>query len=594
MSEAVHPVRLSQMHLRWAKGLALFVMAVSLFHAAVYGISALPFDKGLSHLGLGLSSTISDGFVRVEQVRSGGAAATAGIRSGDWVRFDRPTDALRLQVRPGETFGVRVRNGAADRSVTLTAPPSRANALRIEGLIMAASFFLIASAGGLITVRSPRVSGIALGAALSAMGLLGTYTHLWENHPATQLVLQTLYQSVMAFAPVGLLGFALLMRRETTGRAITRSWRITLCLYAALQAAAVVQSLYVSIAFVGLPVIGDGFLAAALLQWAGYVATFIVLALGLRETTGEDRTRFGFLILALSLMFGGGTGIGLVINMTGNDFTFANPLAILSTALTIAGLAAFLYAMLRHRVVDLGFAVNRTLVYGVLSTSLLFGFWFCEWGLEQIIPADTREANILISAGIAFVIFLTFHHVRDWVEKGIEHVFFRAWRDNEARLRRFLKDASYITRVAALRTAAVAEFRRFTGGAEVALYGVEPDGATLREGAVSGLDDRIEPDTPALVRLRADREPLDGDLAVPLGAELMLPIVQRSEVIGVFILGAKPSGEAYRPDERAILADAAHRIGLDLHALEIERLESRVGELDAQLRLATQVRPAMA
>jgi len=594
MSEAAHPVRLTPTHLRWAKSLALFVMAVSMFHSVIYGLSALPFDKGFSRLGLNPSATVSDGYVHVERVPSGGVAAAAGIEVGDWVRFDRPMDVLRLQVRPGETFGVSVRHGDAVRHVTLTAPPSRTNAFRIESLIMASTYFLIASAGGLITLRSRRVSGVALGAALSGMGMLGTYTHLWENHPAVQLLLQTLYMLVMSGAPVGLLGFALLMRRETTGRTITRPWRIGLGVYAGLQAALIVQSVFVSVTFIALPLIGDGFLASALLQWSGYVATFVVLAFGLREATGEDRTRFGFLILALSLMFLGGTGIGLVINMTGNDFSFANPLSILATVLTIAGLGAFLYAMLRHRVVDLGFAVNRTLVYGILSTVLLFGFWFCEWGLEQIIPAETREANILISAGIAFVIFLTFHHVRDWVEKGIEHIFFRAWRDNEARLRRFLKDASYITRVNGLRTAAVAELRRFTGGAEVALYGMEPDGAALREGSVSGLGDRIEPDAPALVRLRADREPLDGDLAGPLGAELMLPIVQRSEVIGVFIVGAKPSGEPYRPDERTLLADAAHRIGLDLHALEIERLESRVGELDTQLRLALQGRPSVA
>jgi hypothetical protein len=594
MSEAAHPVRLGSTRLRWAKGLALLVMAVSMFHSVIHGLSSLPFDKGFSRLGLRPSAAVSEGYTQVEQLQPGGAAAAAGINIGDWVRFDRPADALRLQVRPGETFGVSVRHGDAARHVTLTAPPSRANPLRIESLISAATYLLIASAGGLITVRSRRVSGVALGAALSAMGMLGTYTQLWENHPAVQLLLQTLYQVVMFGAPVGLLGFALLMRRETTGRPVTRPWRIAVGVYAGLQAASVVQSVFVSVTFVAFPFVGDGFLAGALLQWAGYLATFLVLGFGFREATGEDRTRFGFLLLALSLMFVGGTGIGMVINMTGNDFSFANPLAIASDVLTIAGLAAFLYAMLRHRVVDLGFAVNRTLVYGILSTVLLFAFWFFEWSLEEIIPAETREANILISAGIAFLIFLTFHHVRDWVEKAIENVFFRAWRDNEARLRRFLKDASYITRIASLRTAAVAEFRRFTGGAEVALYGVEPDGAVLREGAVSGLGDRIEPDTPALVRLRADREPLDGDLAGPLGAELMLPIVQRSDVIGVFVLGAKPSGEPYRPDERALLADAAHRIGLDLHALEIERLESRVGELDAQLRLAMQGRPSAA
>ena len=38
---------------------------------------------------------------------------------------------------------------------------------------------------------------------------------------------------------------------------------------------------------------------------------------------------------------------------------------------TAAGASMFAYAVLRHRVIDLGFAVNRTLIYGTLSAILL-------------------------------------------------------------------------------------------------------------------------------------------------------------------------------------------------------------------------------
>ena len=39
------------------------------------------------------------------------------------------------------------------------------------------------------------------------------------------------------------------------------------------------------------------------------------------------------------------------------------------------------------------------------------------------------------------------------------------------------------------------------------------------------------------------------------------------------VLGAKPGGDSYRPDEIAALSDATHQIGLDLHALRIDQLE---------------------
>jgi hypothetical protein len=47
----------------------------------------------------------------------------------------------------------------------------------------------------------------------------------------------------------------------------------------------------------------------------------------------------------------------------------------------------------------------------------------------------------------------------------------------------------------------------------------------------------------------------------------------------MILIGAKPSGEDYRPDEQEALAAAAQRIGMDLHALEIDRLEAEVRRL---------------
>lgn len=190
-----------------------------------------------------------------------------------------------------------------------------------------------------------------------------------------------------------------------------------------------------------------------------------------------------------------------------------------------------------------------------------------------------REASILMSAGIAFGLFIVFHKVRDWVEKGVETLFFRAWRDNDARLGRFLKDAAYVTRAEALIQAALAEFARYTGGARIGVYRVDDDGRARLEAGDGPL--LVEADQPVLVRLRADREALHDDLSRTLDAVLVLPMILRTEVRGMVLIGVKPSGEDYRPDELEALASAAQRIGMDLHALEIDRLEAEVSRLTA-------------
>jgi hypothetical protein len=45
------------------------------------------------------------------------------------------------------------------------------------------------------------------------------------------------------------------------------------------------------------------------------------------------------------------------------------------------------------------------------------------------------------------------------------------------------------------------------------------------------------------------------------------------------LLGAKPSGEGYRPDEIELLGATTQQIGLDLHALRVAQLEQELSAL---------------
>ncbi len=59
-------------------------------------------------------------------------------------------------------------------------------------------------------------------------------------------------------------------------------------------------------------------------------------------------------------------------------------------------------------------------------------------------------------------------------------------------------------------------------------------------------------------------------------------MVQRNDLTGFFAIGVKPSGDGYRPDERAALAEAAQKIGFDLHALRIEKAEAEAAARTAE------------
>lgn len=566
---------------RW-KALVLVLATIVAAHGTIFALGALPINTGLSYASLGGNVDLADytpppGYVRVVKAAPGRPLHASGVRVGDAIRLDRPRDLHRTAFRGDESVGLSILRDGRSIHANIRMPPATTASWSPGALANAALALFMVLAGGLIATRARQASGVLLGATMVAMGMLGSFPYEWENLVTPWFPIGQLWSLIMILAPTGILAFALMQRAVVTGRPVTTAWRVVFAVYAATHAAAWLADLYREYAFREVPVLGHmAFLS--LLHWSGPIVACGLLVRASRETIAQDRTRLGFLAAALGLYFVGDSFIGFIINMSGNDFSFGNPLAALRVTISATGVGVFLYAMLRHRVVDLGFAVNRTLIYGVLSTTLLLAFFFLEWGAEQIVPAGMREANMLMSAGIAFGLFVVFHKLRDWVEKGVETLFFRSWRDNDARLSRFLKDAAYVTRADALTRTALAEFTRYTGGARVGFYGVGDDGSALLQSG-HGLPPRVEADHSLMVRLRADREALHNDLPETLGAALALPMILRTEVRGLVLIGAKPSGEDYRPDEREALAGAAQRIGMDLHALEIDRLEAEVKRL---------------
>ena len=573
--------------LGWLKALTLLLAVVVVTHSATYAVIGFPGDSGRVPSEIDGSADTRDrttpaGFQRIKQVTPEGQLASAGVRAGDAIRFEHPWDLFRLSLPAGETFHLTILRDGQSIPGSFITGPSSPRGWDASKLMSAFTSLFMAGAGLVIAIRARNRVGVLLGASLVAMAHLGSFPVDWENHLVRHFPLILLFLALQVVGPAGVFAFALLHRAAAIGRRVSRFWGALFWLYVVVAVGDWLNITYAVIAMASPPLPWSQILSV-LLYWGPPFAALGLLIRAAFETSGRERTRFGYLAAALGFYFGGTAVVGIIINLTGNDFSLGNPVSVLGHVLTFSGVAIFLYAALRHRVVDLGFAVNRTLVYGVLSSTLLLTFFFLEWGAEQVIPADMRQASLMVSAGIALALFLVFERARRWVERGVETLFFRSWRENEARLDRFLKDAAYVSRADALSRAALAAFVRYTGGAAVGLYRADEAGAVRTESSGSGLPNRLKADDPLLVRLRAGREPVEGDLAEAAGAVLAVPMVQRAEVRGLVLIGAKPSGDVYRPDERDILARAAQRVGMDMHALEVDRLERQVRKLDAQV-----------
>ena len=438
-------------------------------------------------------------WVGIAQVTPGASAAAAGIRPGDSMRFDEFLGQW-ITWRPGEQVSVTVaRDGKRfPATVAVAAPADYGRAVDVIDLALAIQMLGAAGFCALLLARGWR-NRAALQLATVLLLMFGRAPTLWLPHPAAALV-------VLVMAPAtGVINYLwpMFCLEISGGPSSRRQRRMVEGTAAALGAATVYSELADS---VPLPLPGAGPAMMLILVVLANVAGFAILAANYRRNDAPSRNRIRIVVLAfgcvlLAWLMNAAT---TVLVRAGHSLTEFFWLGIGWVALLFAALGLLTYAVLRQRLLDLGFALNRTLVYGAVSFILLAGFGLGEWAVDHLIPENWRKASELYSAGIALVLFLSFHRLRDAVERQVERLFFHHWQQNEAALRRFVASAGHFDKTPALCRAFAEEATRFAEGAQAALYLRGADGAyRLQAGRLAGAAADYADDDHASARIGA-------------------------------------------------------------------------------------------
>ena len=237
------------------------------------------------------------------------------------------------------------------------------------------------------------------------------------------------------------------------------------------------------------------------------------------------------------------------------------------------------YAVLRYRIFNFDFAISRALVFSVVSLLMLCSFGLIEWLYGRYMSGHGgHQQGLAKDAMLALIAFLAFNKVHARVEHWVERMIFRAWHENEARLRDYVRQAAHITTADALLASLRAAVDRFTGQAGCAIYLRQADGDYALAGATLEQAPAVLEGGDGVVRaLAAQMAPVWFEhLHSALRADLALPMSQRGTLHGFVVVGAKRRGASYRPDECEVLAFAAQQVGLDSHALRGDELERAV------------------
>ncbi len=261
------------------------------------------------------------------------------------------------------------------------------------------------------------------------------------------------------------------------------------------------------------------------------------------------------------------------------------------------GLAAsvfVVYGFLSERVVDFRFAIGRAAIYGSVTAVLLLCFGILEWWAEKIF--ETTRPAIYLSLFTALAIGFTLNALHGRIEGVLNTFFFRDQRRAEEVLRRAARALANTSSEKTLIEFLVDEPVRALGLTSAALFLAGPDGGEFERTAARGWtheeSERIDPEDPLIVELRADLAPvvLDGrpraDTILPGGVKapsLVVPLVMRASVFGFVFYGVRSSGLALGPDERALLEAIALSAAAAYDHIDAERSRARITELEKRL-----------
>ncbi|MGH8316285.1 MAG: hypothetical protein ACRETU_14170, partial [Steroidobacterales bacterium] len=448
---------------------------------------------------------------RITGFEPGSPLPSAGVNEGDLI-----VDPPRGRFLAGENVKLQIAHERMVRTVEVRAARIDRLSTPVENALDFGLDIVVLMLGLTIAVRRRRDLGALVLAVVFFVAVGGL---LPSSFPAGRLAGSfDLWQSICLLSATPLLAyFSLVFEGGYQSRAKPWITRAIVGLAATVGAWSVVAAPY----YFGRVWIAPGFLITAVrptLLFAGVVLCIIAFTDTWRhaETERRERLRWLFVGFALTLV---NFCILAVFSFGAFSYTSTTVLVlnvVTDTVVTIT-LLILTYAILRHRVIDVGFVINRAVVFAVFTGLLLVSFGIVEWLVDHFVRFENRESNVVLDGIIALALFLAFHRVRHWIESLVERVFFRSWHLKEAALDRFLETAPHFSQPDALAQALLGAVDAYAGSRGSSIYLRDEAGRfILRRSTLDELPPELGADADVIVEMKAFRKP------VYLGGRLVL------------------------------------------------------------------------
>ena len=288
--------------------------------------------------------------------------------------------------------------------------------------------------------------------------------------------------------------------------------------------------------------------------------------LAIAASRGVERQRAVWTLVPLAAFFCFFI-LGVIASSSSSSYADSIVLGLASTLVFLTAPVALTYAALSRRLIDVGFFLNRAAVFTIVSAIVVGAFVLAEWAAGSWLAGTTHATGAVIAMVVALGLGISLRYIHRYVERLVDRVFFRKRHEDEAALRRFAHEASFISDRSTLLDRAVQTVKEHTSADHAAI--LVRDGTAAYAFATGGEQGRISENDPGVVALRAWNKPLDLHEVKDsqLRGEFAFPMMSRGDLVGALICGPKRDGEAYAPDESDALRALAHGVGTALDTL---------------------------
>ncbi|MBC7541802.1 MAG: GAF domain-containing protein [Candidatus Sericytochromatia bacterium] len=254
------------------------------------------------------------------------------------------------------------------------------------------------------------------------------------------------------------------------------------------------------------------------------------------------------------------------------------------------------YGIVRHQLFDVQVIIKRSVTYLMVFTILIAAYYLLITAVSQMV-LDAYGANLTVTLLLA----LAFQPLRDYVQRLIDRLFFRAAYDVQMAIETAAEELTKILDIDQVLAKLEATILRTMHPESAAILLSEPTTGTLVRARQTGrvLFPDLALDAPVVLEAEQGRQILSrvllstrkphrvsGNLEA-LKAELLVPLFFEDRLIGVILLDQKKSAMSYNTTDIALLWTLARQAAL---AIENARRHGEIQQLNEQLEARIQER----